>query len=448
MKRVIMLFGFLALITGVALWPSGQSTEAQGNCFNETGFCIRNAAFNDYFNLRGGSKSFGFPISREFAFLGFQVQFFQGHIMQLMPDGRVTTMNLLQEGLMPVTRVNGSTFPANDAGMGSAAPQVGQANYAEAVVNFVRENSPNEFNGQPTNFFNTFVNTVDLATAFPGGGGNPSLLPLLNLEIWGVPTSRPAADPANSGFIYQRFQRSIMHYQSSCRCTERILLANWFKTVITGDGLPSDLADGMAGTPFIRQYSPGSPNSLARPGELTGTNMTDAFTPDLGGPGPSVPSVPPPAAGPTNTPAPTVSGDALPTVSIQVDDDRLNPGQSLTVTLIGRDDKGLEWIEWREVEDDSNNDNDDPDFDTVLRERHRFDCDNQVECAQVWTVSPSVPGDHVLEARARDRAEQMAVVARVTVRIRQGDATATPTVSPTVTATPTASPTATNTPTP
>jgi hypothetical protein len=446
MKRVIMLFAFLALITGVALWPSGQSTEAQGNCFNETGFCIRNAAFNEYFNLRGGSKSFGFPISREFTFLGFQVQFFQGHIMQLMPDGRVTTMNLLQEGLMPVTRVNGSTFPANDSAMASAAPQVGQANYADAVVNFVRDNAPNEFNGQPTNFFNTFVNTVDLATAFPNGGGNPSLLPLLNLEIWGVPTSRPAADPANSGFIYQRFQRSIMHYQSSCRCTERILLANWFKTVITGDGLPSDLADGMAGTPFIRQYSPGSPNWLARPSELTGTNMTDAFTPDLGGPGPSVPQ--PPASGPTNTPAPTVSGDALPTVSIQVDDDRLNPGQSLTVTLIGRDDKGLDWIEWREVEDDSNNDNDDPDFDSVLRERHRFGCDNQVECAQVWTVSPSVPGDHVLEARARDTAGQMAVVSRVTVRVRQGDATATPTVSPTVTSTPTASPTATNTPTP
>jgi hypothetical protein len=366
--------------------------------------------------------------------------------MQLMPDGRVTTMNLLQEGLMPVTRVNGSTFPANDTGMASAAPQVGQANYAEAVVNFVRDNSPNEFNGQPTNFFNTFVNTVDLATAFPGGGGNPSLLPLLNLEIWGVPTSRPAADPANSGFIYQRFQRSIMHYQSSCRCTERILLANWFKTVITGDGLPSDLAEGMAGTPFIRQYSPGSPNWLARPSELTGTNMTDAFTPDLGGPGPSV--QPPPAAGPTNTPAPTVPGDALPTVSIQLDDDRIDPGDSLTVTVIGRDDKGVDWIEWREVEDDANNDNDDPDFDSVLRERHRFDCDNQLECAQVWTVSPTVTGDHVLEARARDSAEQMAVVARVTVRVRQGDATATPTASPMVTATATASPTATNTPTP
>jgi len=427
MKRVIILFAFLALITGAALWPSGQSTEAQGTCFNETGFCIRNAAFQEYFNLRGGSKTFGFPISREFTFLGFQVQFFQGHIMQLLPDGRVTTMNLLQEGLMPVTRVNGSTFPGNDAGMGSSAPQVGQANYADAVVEFVRANAPNEFNGQPTNFFNTFVNTVDLATAFPGGGGNPALLPLLNLEIWGVPTSRPGADPANGSFIYQRFQKSIMHYQGSCRCTERILLANWFKTVITGDGLPGDLAEQMAGTPFIRQYSPNSPNWLARPAELSSTNMTNAFAPDLGGPGPAVP---PPPSGPTSTPAPTVSGDALPTVSIQVDDDRIDPGETMTFTIIARDDKGLDWIEWREVEDDANNDNDDPDFDPVLRERHRFDCDNQVECAQVWRVSPTVAGDHVIEARARDNAGQMALVARNTVRIRQGAATPTNTPEP------------------
>jgi hypothetical protein len=337
-------------------------------------------------------------------------------------------MNLLQEGLMPVTRVNASTFPGNDSGMASAAPQVGQANYADAVVEFVRQNAPNEFNGQPTNFFNTFVGTVDLATAFPGGGGNPALLPLLNLEIWGVPTSRPAADPSNGSFIYQRFQKSIMHYQGSCRCTERILLANWFKTVITGDGLPGDLAEQMAGTSFIRQYSPGSPNSLARPSELTSTNMTDAFTPDLGGPGPVTP--PPPPSGPTNTPVPTVPGDALPTVSIQIDDDRVDPNDTFTVRVLARDDKGVDWIEWREVEDDANNDNDDPDFDPILRERHRFDCDGGLECFQIWEVSATVPGDHILEARARDTAEQMSVVAQVTVRVRQGEPTPTSTPDP------------------
>jgi hypothetical protein len=442
MKRVIILLAFLGVMTGAALWPSGQSSEAQGTCFNETGFCITNGAFQQYFNLRGGSKTFGFPISREFTFLGFQVQFFQGHIMQLLNDGRVSTMNLLQDDLMPVTHVNQSSFPGNDPSMASAAPQVGQANYANAIVEFVRANAPNEFNGQPTRYFDTFVGTVDLATAFPGGNGDAALLPLLNLEIWGAPTSRPLADPSNASFIYQRFQKSIMHYQGSCRCTERILLANWFKTVITGDGLPGDLAAEMAGSRFIRQYSPGSPNSLARPGELPSTNMTNAFSPDLGGPGPSVP--PPPPSGPTNTPGPTVSGDALPTVSIQLSDTRIDPNDSVAVTVIGQDDKGLDWIEWREVEDDTDNDNEDEDFDPVLRERHRWDCDNQTACAHDWTVTATVPGDHLLEAHARDSAGQMAVVNQMTLRVRGATTTSTPTVTPTVTITPTV----TNTPMP
>jgi hypothetical protein len=431
MKRVFILLAFVGLMAGVALWPSGQSSEAQGTCFNETGFCITNPAFQQYFSLRGGSKSFGFPISREFSFLGFQSQFFQGHIMQLTPDGRVTLMNLLQEGLMPVTAVNGSTFPPNDASMASSAPQVGQPGYAEAIVEFTRANAPNQFNGQNTRFFDTFMNTVDLATAFPGGGGNASLLPLLNLEIWGAPTSRPAADPSNSSFIYQRFQRSIMHYQGSCGCTERILLALWFKTVITGDGLPGDLAGQMGGSAFIRQYSPGSPNALARPGELPGTNMTNAFVPDLGGPGPQPQPQPQPPTGATATPTP--SGDPLPTVSMQLSDTRVDPNDSVTVTVIGQDDKGLEYIEWRETSNSALNDNDSSDDDPELHERHRFNCDNQTQCANVWTVTVTVPGDHVLEATARDNAGQLALVSQVTLRVRGGP---TPTASPTVTETP------------
>jgi hypothetical protein len=118
---------------------------------------------------------------------------------------------------------------------------------------------------------------VDLATAFPGGGGSASLLPLLNLEIWGVPTSRPQADPSNAGFIYQRFQRSIMHYQTSCRCTERILLADWFRTVITGQGLPGDLAADMALSPFYLQYDNNQANGVARPAQLPNTDMRFAF---------------------------------------------------------------------------------------------------------------------------------------------------------------------------
>jgi len=51
-----------------------------------------------------------------------------------------------------------------------------------------------------------------------------NLIPLLNLQIWGAPTSQPAYDPANRNFIYQRFQRSIMHYDSTCNCNQGLLL--------------------------------------------------------------------------------------------------------------------------------------------------------------------------------------------------------------------------------
>jgi len=245
--------------------------------FSNTGFRISNDRFWEYYNLRGRQNSFGYPISREFTFMGFTVQFFQGHILQLRPDGSVGSMNLLQEDIMPATRVNGSTFPASDPSLTGSAPQVGSSTYATEVVEFTRRNAPNEFNGQPVRFFDRFMGTVDLAIAFPGGGGNASLLPLLNLEIWGVPTSKPQADPSNGGFIYQRFQRSIMHYQTSCRCTERILLADWFRTVITGQGLPGDLSADMANSPFYLQYDNNQPNGVARPAQLPNTDMRFAF---------------------------------------------------------------------------------------------------------------------------------------------------------------------------
>jgi len=43
-------------------------------------------------------------------------------------------MNLLQEDIMPATRVNGSTFPASDPSLTGSAPQVGSSTYATDVV--------------------------------------------------------------------------------------------------------------------------------------------------------------------------------------------------------------------------------------------------------------------------------------------------------------------------
>jgi hypothetical protein len=281
-RRGAIVAAVLALVV-VALPPAGRA-QAQVDCFAESGFCIDHPAFQEYFRLRGGVRTFGYPISRQFRFLGFPVQFFQGQVMQLRPDGRVVTLNLLEEGLMPATRINGSVFPPADAALLAEAPRVGDPAYADRIVDFTRANAPNEWGGWPVRFFDTFMGTVDLATAFPGGGGDRALLPLLNLEIWGAATSRPTADPANPNFVYQRYQRAIMHYRAECGCTERILLADWFKSVITGSNLPSDLEQQARAddSPFLFQYCPGAERWLCQPQRLPDTDLTLAFEP-LGG---------------------------------------------------------------------------------------------------------------------------------------------------------------------
>jgi hypothetical protein len=44
----------------------GRSAEAQGQCYQETGFCIENPQFQEYFRVRGGTRILGYPVSRAF----------------------------------------------------------------------------------------------------------------------------------------------------------------------------------------------------------------------------------------------------------------------------------------------------------------------------------------------------------------------------------------------
>ena len=85
-----------------------------------------------------------------------------------------------------------------------------------------------------------------------------------------MPTSLPAQDPNNGGFIYQRFQRGIMHYDAACRCTQGLLLADYFKALLTGENLPADLAAQAGDSPFLRQYAADRPIGLAPPSRAAG----------------------------------------------------------------------------------------------------------------------------------------------------------------------------------
>ena len=403
----------------------------------------------------GAFQSFGYPTSREFRLHGFPVQMFQGHVMQLQPDGRVGTLNLLQAGLMPVTRINGSVFPSEDPGLVAATPKVGAPEYASQMVAFTQQNIPNEFDGRPVGFASAFDATIDLATAFPNGGGNAALKPLLALEIWGAPTSRPMRDSTNPSFIYQRFQRSIMHYREACACTERILLADWFKNVITGQDVPFDLMQQMYDSPFRNQWAPGSPYGLARPGALPESDFTNAFVPELPGHA-MTPAAPQTGAGVTGTstgtaaggiiaqpvaplapmapvvpaPAPPPAAPASTTTTTMTTTTRLTcQSRSKTTTSTSETSRvspsspttttGIDWIRWEanlieSFDDDNENTNDngngntndnssdDADADPALTAEHEFDCDGNDNCANVWTITTTKRGRYEIVGEVRD----------------------------------------------
>ena len=79
-------------------------------------------------------------------------------------------------------------------------------------------------------------------------------------------------------------------------------------------------------------------------------------------------------------------------MTIQLDDDVIDPGESVNVTVIASYPTAIEWIEWEGVEADNENDNESSASDAALS-GDEFDCDGTTNCANVWTVKPTVPGD-------------------------------------------------------
>jgi hypothetical protein len=288
----------VALVIGSGgVLPTVGSVRAQQDSryFQETGFRIDNDKIWDYFSKRGGKQTFGLPTSRTFQFLGAPTQFFQRHVLQVTGGG-VQTVNLLGDGLLPYTTIGGSTFPAEDPAVLAAAPKAGSPTYAADVLKFLDTYAPDIWEGEPVNFKETFSDTVTMADAFPDGGGNDALLTLLNLEIWGLPTAKPARDPANGTFVFARFQRGVMHYDGACKCTQGLLLADALKEVITGENLPDDLAAQAASSPLFGQYDMEIHNGPLHAGLPNGIDLANAFRPSLETATAGAP--PPVAAGP------------------------------------------------------------------------------------------------------------------------------------------------------
>ena len=91
------------------------TTTNDARYFTQTGYRISEDAFWNYFQVRGGAAhASAIPSPTPSTCTGTKVQIFQRQILQLRPDGGVQTMNILDDGLLPYTRMNGSTFPAAD----------------------------------------------------------------------------------------------------------------------------------------------------------------------------------------------------------------------------------------------------------------------------------------------------------------------------------------------
>ncbi|MBI4492100.1 MAG: hypothetical protein HY690_04840 [Chloroflexi bacterium] len=279
MKTALVRMLVLSLALGLVL-PLAAVPETAGT---QPSFSVADPVFWQYVQQRGGLSTFGEPISRPFVLHGRTSQLFQRALLQIGPDGHAQLANLLDDGLAGLQRVGGLTLPAPDPALQAATPAPGSPDYAEQMVAFLRQEVPDSFQGQPVNFLQTFLRSVQPEGAWLEGGENPDLSLLLGLEVWGAPTSRPTPDPNNPTFIYQRFQRGIMHYQQDKGATEGLLVGELFKQVLTGQGLSPDLAAAMAGSRYARQYDPATARGPVRPGELPASRLDGAFLPGPAG---------------------------------------------------------------------------------------------------------------------------------------------------------------------
>jgi hypothetical protein len=349
------------VVADAVRWTPGQAASGDPRYFAETRFRIDRDAFWDFFQKRGGVRTFGFPVSRAFTFYGCQTQFFQRLAMQQCGDAGVGTLNVLDAGLLPYDHFHGSTVPPPDKNLIASAPLPSQPDYAAKAIDFVRANTPDTVGGEPVKFLTTFNSTVGLSDAFPQGNGDAGLLPLLNLQLWGLPTSAPAVDPNNHDFIYQRFQRGVMHYAKGCQCTQALLLTDYLKGLLTGDLLPDDLAAEAAASPLLR--------AVPAHRDLHATSFGDAFmvqTPQAPPPPVAAPAQPAPAAAPAPAapaqPAPAAApAPATPATPVSA----TSPDYGMSVFLwghpdtTGRDlklvtDLGFRWqktlFQWRSIE--------------------------------------------------------------------------------------------------
>jgi len=276
----------VALIVCAILAESSLATAQQVSpgldptFFPATGYRISSPAILDYFQHRGGVRSFGYPVSNEFPLLGKRVQLFQRQMLEIEADGSVMPGNILTQDVLPITHIDGLNLPPVDPDVVAAAPAPDVPDYVTQAQAFINVFVPDSWNGAQVNFQTTLLSSVTCADAFGSDPCDPSLLPGLDLELWGLPTSLPTSDPLNPDFVYQRFQRGIMHYSRVTGLTQGLLIGDWLKRIMIGVDLTPDIGVDVRRSPLFAQYAPSQPLALDRPADLPDTSLVQAFRND------------------------------------------------------------------------------------------------------------------------------------------------------------------------
>ena len=195
---------------------------------------------------------------------------------------------------------------------------------------------------------------------------------------------------AFNGDGLQRTTGGLMAWRKADNWTA---FTNGAQTWLNGPcGLQSRPNPEIGGYVFAWEGRVGSP--------CTGDATVAAPPPQPAPPAPAPPTPVPP--GPTATPVPGATATPVPAqgpqLTIQLSDDDIQAGDSVTITIIARDDRGIDWIRWEgESAGDNGGDADDPE----LTDEHEHDCDDVTDCAFVWEVTATVEGDYRIVAEAR-----------------------------------------------
>jgi hypothetical protein len=266
------------MMVGAAGLPPGAEVDLRAiPVFQETGYAVADGPIGAYFVARGGVRTFGPPVSNAFPLLGSTVQIFRNHILKVEPTGAVSTVDLFALGAIPFRRVGDRIIPEVDPTLVATAPVPGTPDYAARVQAFIKANAPDQWEGLPVGFYQAFVGTVRYEDAFPSGGER-TLLSGFSHEVWGLPVSRPLRDAHDPAVVLLRWERGVMAWSRQSGSVTTVPLGEAFKAVLIGEGLDAERTAAVAGSPFFRQLDPSAPGGVARPGELPGTLLADAFS--------------------------------------------------------------------------------------------------------------------------------------------------------------------------